>query len=110
MAVGSLDQPGVCTAKAASTGSGIAPGRSAQFGLQLSAVTVKRGTGEAVIELADSSTFSVGDVVVPVPERWSDKYIPLIGLGTILAVLIFVHSFRSQKKKISGPSVPFEPT
>lgn len=99
VAVGSLDAPGVCTATAPSASLGIAPGRSAQFGLQMGSAVVKRGTGQVVVELADSTRLSIDNVVVPMPERWSDKYVSLVGLGSILVIFIFVQSIRSRKKR-----------
>jgi hypothetical protein len=99
VAVGARDTPGICTATA--TGDGIAPGRSATFNLQLASGSVKRGTGDVVIGYADSSKLTISGVLVTVPETWSDKYITLIGLGTILAVFVAVQFLRSRKKRRS---------
>lgn len=98
VAVGAPDAPGTCTAIAKSESQGIALGRSSSFGLQLASGSVKRGFGEVVIGFADSSTHRVGGVMVPVPETLGDRYIPLIGLGTILALYVGVQITRSRKK------------
>jgi hypothetical protein len=99
VAVGAPDAPGVCTATASATDDGIAPGRSATFSMQLATGTVKRGAGDVVIGFADASTQNIGGVVVPVPETLGDRYISLIGLGTILAGFVAVQVFRSRKNR-----------
>jgi hypothetical protein len=96
--VGEPDRPGVCTAKADSPGQGIAPGRSAAFGLQLATGSVKRGVGDARVTFADSKTQIVSGVVIPVPEGIGDKYIPLIGLGTILLIFVLYQWVRGRKR------------
>lgn len=98
VAVGAPDAPGTCTATAKTEMQGIASGRSSTFGLQLASGAVKRGFGDVVIGFADSSTQRVGGVMVPVPETLGDRYIPLIGLGTILALYVVVQLIRGRKK------------
>lgn len=95
--VGATDEPGVCVATAAAPSVGIAPGRSAVFGLQLASGSVKRGFGEAVIGFADSATHKFSGVMVPVPETLGDRYIPLIGLGAILAIFVAYQVARGRK-------------
>jgi hypothetical protein len=101
VAVGAPDAPGVCTATAAATGDGIAPGRSATFSMQIATGAVKRGTGDVIIGYADASTQNISGVMVPVPETLSDKYISLIGLGIFLVVFVVAQSVRSRKKRRS---------
>ncbi len=98
VAIGAPDEPGKCIASAASPSEGVAPGRSTTLGLQLANGAVKRGAGEAVITFADSTTVKIGGVLVPVPESFGDRYIPLIGLGAILAVFVLVQVVRGRKK------------
>ena len=95
--IGAADEPGLCVATAGAASDGIAPGRSAVFGLQLASGSVKRGFGEAVVGFADSSTHKISGVLVPVPETLRDRYIPLIGLGTILAVFVIYQVARGRK-------------
>lgn len=97
VAIGSADIPGLCTATAGSPGEGIAPGRSASFGLQLAAGSVKRGFAQASIGFADATNTKINDVLVPVPETLGDKYIPLIGLGVILLSLAAYQLLRARK-------------
>ena len=99
VAVGAIDAPGLCIASATAIVDGIAPGRSVQFGMQLGSASVKRGTGDVVIGYADSSKLTISGILVPVPETLSDKYIPLIGLGTILAVFVVVQVLKSRKNR-----------
>ncbi len=99
VAVGARDATGVCTATATATGDGIAPGRSATFNLQLASGSVKRGSGEVVIGFADATTHKMSGVLVPVPETLGDRYIPLIGLGTILAAFVVIQVFKSRKNR-----------
>jgi hypothetical protein len=98
VAVGALDATGVCTATATVLADGIAPGRSATFGMQLAAGSIKRGSSEATIGFADSSTQTVSGVLVPVPETFADRYISLLGLGAILAGFVVFQALRSRKK------------
>lgn len=98
VAVGSIDAPGVCVAKADSPGDGVAPGRSAVFGMQLASGAVKRGMGEVRLTFADSTSYLANQVAVPVPETFGDKYIPLIGLGVILAAFVAIRSVQGRKR------------
>ena len=99
VAVGAADEPGVCSATAAAASDGIAPGRSANFGVQLASGAIKRGAGEVVLSFADAGTQKISGVPVPVPETFGDRYIPLLGLGTILVIFVIVQVFRSHKKR-----------
>lgn len=99
VAIGAPDAPGICTATAASRADGIAPGRSASFGLQIAAGSAKRGSGEVLIGFGDSSTQRIGNVMVPVPETLGDRYITLIGLGAILAVYVVIQVVRGRKNR-----------
>lgn len=98
VAVGAKDEPGSCTSTAESPASGIAPGRSLSFSLQVASGTVKRGSGTVTVEFADSSRQQVANVLVPVPESIMARYVPLIGLGAILFFLVVVETIRSRKK------------
>lgn len=73
--------------------------------MQLAAGSVKRGSGEAIVAFADSSTQTVGGVLVPVPETFGDRYIPLLGLGAILGVFVIFQALRSRKGRRSQADV-----
>lgn len=99
VAIGAKDEPGTCTSVADSPASGIAPGRSLSFRIQLASGTVKRGSGTAVVEFADSRRQEVVGVLIPVPESRMTRFMPLVGLGVVLSFLIILETIRSRRKR-----------
>ena len=100
--VGAADRPGECVARAASERDGIAPGKSAVFRVQLSASGAARGVGTVHVRFADGRETAIPGVAVPQPERLGDKYVSLIGLGGIFAVLILIQRLRRARRRPAG--------
>ena len=96
--VGVKDSPGVCTAEVKSAADGIAPGRSAKFTMQVAAAGAKRGRGEVLARFADGSSIRVAGVELPVRESVGDRYIPLMGMGTVVVVLLAVRAARGRRR------------
>jgi hypothetical protein len=97
--VGFKDEPGVCTARAKTARSAIAPGQTGTFEVQIAPLPTKRGEGAVLIRFADGTEVSVGKVELPQPERVGDKYAPLIGLAVIFAAWALIRAIHLRKRQ-----------
>ena len=96
--VGVDDRPGVCRAHVDSPASGIAPGRSAQFSMQIVTRAVQRAAGEVTVRTADGAEMVIAGVELPQPETTSDKYVSLVGLAAVLLVAVALQRGRGRGK------------
>ncbi len=97
--VGVPDRPGVCVARASSPAEGIAPGRSAEFKMQIAAPGASRGTGEVRLRFADGSDATVPGVELPQPPPTRDTFVSLIGLGLIFGAWLMYQLIRNRRRK-----------
>ncbi|MCH8991974.1 MAG: hypothetical protein IIA44_09540 [Acidobacteria bacterium] len=98
--VGVRDSPGVCTAFVDSAAVGIAPGRSARFNMRIDAAGAIRAGGEVFIRFADGTEAVVAGVELPQAETTGEKYVPLIGLGVMLLVVVIVQKRRTRSRAV----------
>jgi len=103
VSTGAEDRPGRCVAHVKDRAAGIHPGGSATFRLQLAPRGVKRGTGSVTVRFADRTTATVRGVALPQPEPVGDKYMTLIGLGTIFAVWLVGRSWAKRRRSDRAP-------
>lgn len=85
--VGAVDAPGECEATAPSPAAGIAPKGTARFRMRLSTKGAARGTGQVRVTFADGSSTVIDGIEVPVRPSASETYLPLVGLGAIVAIV-----------------------
>jgi hypothetical protein len=85
---------GYCIAAAPSSSKGIAAGKSARVRVQIRHTGAKRGPGTVRVRFADGSETLISGVEVPQRGAFGDKYLSLIGLGTIFAALITWKAIR----------------
>lgn len=97
LGVGVADKPGLCTATAKSPSDGIAPGRSAEFGMRIGGEGAPRGSGTVQIRFADGSDTTVNNVELPERATAGTRYMPLIGLAAIFAIWIAIKARRSRR-------------
>ena len=62
--------------------------------MQCSAKGAQRGPGVVSVLFADGTKSEVPGIELPLPEGVGDKYVPLIGLGAIAAILTLVGVLR----------------
>ena len=96
--VGVDDRPGICRAHVDSPASGIAPGRSAPFSMQVATRAVQRAGGEVTVRTADGAEIVITGVELPEPETTSDKYVSLVGLAAVLLVAVALQRGRGRGK------------
>jgi len=101
VAVGGKNEPGQCIARAPKGKEGIAPGRSAEFKMQIASAGARRFPGQVTLRLADGTETTVSGVELPTPEPLGDQYVSLIGLGMIFMLL----AVRQARKKRRTPRV-----
>lgn len=95
--VGVPDRAGVCTASVDNPARGIAPGRTAEFGLRISADGTRHGRGSARVRFADGTEFVISDVPLPVQPPTIEKYTGFVGV-MLLALLIVVLEARRRRR------------
>lgn len=101
VAVGAKIEPGVCTARVPPGKEGIAPGRSAEFKMQIASAGARRFPGHLAFRFADGTESDVGGVELPTRETAGDQYVSLIGLGMIF-VLLTVRQARRKRRASAG--------
>ena len=102
--VGVRDPAGTCTASA-EPDSGIRPGRSGTFRLQVAHDSARRGTGAVLLRYADGTDVTIGGVELPTPESLTDQYVPLLGLGVVFLLVIAARERRARKARIHAAQV-----
>ncbi len=104
--VGAKDRPGECVASILTGETGIKPGTSVEFRVQIAAGGARRTRGGLLVGFADGLEITVGGVEVPGRESFGDRYVPLIGLAAIFGVWITVRAFRKRRRALmAGDSV-----
>ena len=97
--IGVKNQSGTCSTRAQTP---LAPGRSAEFRMQIAASGARRSAGTVVIHFDDGHVESI-PAEVPGAEPAGDKYISLIGLGVIFAAALLVRWARSRRTPKAPP-------
>lgn len=87
-----------CVFRAPSTAEMITPGRSAEFAMRISPKGARRGKGHVVIEFADGVRTRVAGVQIAEAETVGDRFVPLIGMGVVLLVVVLTQT-RSRRKR-----------
>lgn len=108
VAVGFKDKPGMCIARADGLAR-LAPGKSAEFKMQIASMGARRGQGIVRMVLDDGSTIKLSGVEIAMQEPTSEKHIPLIGLGLIFFTAMAVRALRTRRAKESPvpPNLPY---
>ncbi len=96
--VGVKDQPGVCVGQATSPADAIASGESAEFGMQIAAKGARRGRGSVFVRFADGSETEVSGIELPQRAGVGERYVTLIGLGTIFAAMAIIRAYRTRRR------------
>jgi len=94
---GSPDEPGTCTAEAIAPGTGIERGTSESFTMRVWQSGTQRTRGTVSIRFADGTQLDVAGVELPAREAFGDRYVSLLGLGSIFLVWLMVRAVRSKK-------------
>ena len=102
--VGVKDRVGVCIASVTSPMDAIMPGDSAAFGMQIAAAGAQRRPGEVLLSFADGSKAVVSGVELPHRAGVGERYMPLIGLGTIFAIMVIIRLYRARRRPGDFPS------
>lgn len=107
--VGVPDVPGTCTALVESPSDGIAPNRSAQFGMRIATLGARPEPGVVRVRFADGEEISVGGVEVPTkPEEVNSAYYTL-GFAVIFVIVVGVGIYRQQRRRKRAGSQDREP-
>lgn len=88
---------GVCRAWVESAADGIAPSRSAEFGLRVAREGAQRRPGNVRVRFADGTEYVVAGVEVPARESVQERFVALIGTALIVAALVWVQ-MRSRRR------------
>ena len=99
VAAGARNEPGLCTARAPAGKDGIAPGRSAEFKMQIASVGARRTPGRVTLRFTDGTETVVSGVELPTPEPLGDQYVSLVGLGMIFALLAVRQATKKRKAR-----------
>jgi hypothetical protein len=96
--VGASKKPGTCTASVDSPGKGIAPGRSAEFGMRLArGGGHHRRPGQVTVRFADGTETTVGGVELPTASTTSERLYALIGFALVFAIVVYVQVRRRRR-------------
>ncbi len=83
---GAKDAPGVCRAMVQPPATGIAPGETAAFGMQITDAKAIPGRGVVRVRFADGTETAVADVPLATAPAAALKYMSLIGMGLIFVI------------------------
>lgn len=90
--------PGTCTAAVDSPGKGIAPGRSAEFGMRLArGGGHHRRPGQVTVRFADGTQTIVAGVELPTASTTSERLYALIGFALVFLIIVIVQTRRRRK-------------
>ncbi len=105
MMLGARDAPGWCRVSVETGADGIAPGRSAQFGMRLARGGAPARPGRVTVRFADGTEYVVPGVILPTRPGFWERNIMSIGLGVIFVIVVAVHLRRRAKANAaaSGP-------
>jgi len=95
--VGARNEPGTCTASVDSPEKGIAPGRSAEFGMRLARVGAHRRPGNVTVRFADGTQTITAGVELPTVSTTSEQLYALIGFALVFAIVVYVQVRRRRK-------------
>lgn len=96
--VGARNAPGTCTTWADSAEKGIAPGRSAEFGMRLaSAGGHHRRAGRVTVRFADGTQTIVAGVELPTASTTPERLYGLIGFALVFLIIVIVQTRRRRK-------------
>ncbi len=101
--------PAACVCRAPSAIEGIAPGRSLDVRVRVGPLGAQRGQGGVIVRFADGTEKKVGGVDLPVPESTGDQFVPLIGLGIVMLVVILAQR-RGRRRKDAAADTSGAPT
>lgn len=104
--VGVPDRAGVCTASVDNPARGIAPGRTAEFGLRISADGTRHGRGNARVRFADGTEVVISDVPLPVQPPTIEKYTGLVGVALLAALIVVLEARRRRRARRASPQAP----
>lgn len=90
---------GYCAGYVDSPRMGLQPGRSATFGMRTQRNAAYRGSGTALVTLADGRLIQVAGVDVPSPPSFLERFGMPIGLGAVLLVFLTVQLHRRRKAR-----------
>lgn len=106
---GSRDEPGTCTATSAAPTSEIERGASATFTMRVFQRGTQRTRRTVSIGFADGAQVEVPGVELPARESFGDRYISLLGLGSIFLVWLLVRTVRGKKSPRQSPTAALPP-
>lgn len=96
--VGARNEPGTCTAWVNPPEKGIAPGRSAEFGMRLArGGGHHRRPGQVTVRFADGTQTIVGGVELPTASTTSEQLYALIGFALVFVIVVYVQVRRRRK-------------
>ncbi len=101
---GSKDKPGTCMATSTEPRSGIERGASATFTMRVWQSGTQRTRGTVSIGFADGAQVEVSGVEVAAREAFGDRYVTLLGLGSIFLVWLLVRAVRGKKASRHTPT------
>lgn len=96
-------KPGVCVARAQSPEDGTPPGASTVFRAQLGPYGAPRGPGVVRVQFADGTETLVRGVELPQAPSTGERFVPLIGLGSIFIVWLIVRKTRRKTRPNVSP-------
>ena len=102
VAVGFKDASGRCIARSGN-GPGIAPGRSAEFKMQIAALGARRATGSVRVRFGNGDETVIGGVEISASEPIGDKAVPLVGLSIVFLIAILA---RRRKRRLRETAMP----
>jgi hypothetical protein len=104
-------QPGTCTAIADSRQTGIARGRSTEFGMRLANLSGHHARpGDVTVGFADGTETTVADVELPTPSSTPERLVALIGFVLVFGILVLVQLRRRRKARTLAPPNGSAPT
>jgi hypothetical protein len=104
-------EPGTCTAIADSRQTGIAEGRSAEFGMRLGNVSGQHARpGNVAVRFADGAEVTVANVEVPTPSSTPERLVALIGFALVFGILVLAQARRRRKARTAVRPTGSAPT
>jgi len=101
---GSTDEPGTCTAELLAPESSIQRGTSELFTMRVWQSGTQRTRATVSIWFADGTQLDVPGVELPARESFGDRYVSLLGLGSIFLVWLMVRAVRGKKVTWQAPT------